>query len=142
MASTSLHRAKCLGGVAVCLLFGWIAFGRGTRVPLLSLVDLGFHELGHLLTYPFPDVITAMMGSVTQVAVPVGLAAYFLVLRRDQLAAGLCLVWAATSAQDASVYIADAPRRPSLCWGKGSTTGRSCSAGGTRSTGRAPSPPG
>jgi hypothetical protein len=50
-----------------------------------------------------------MMGSVTQVAVPVGLAAYFLILRRDQLAGGLCLAWAATSAQDVSVYIADAP---------------------------------
>jgi hypothetical protein len=98
-------------GTAGCLVLGWFAFVRGTRVPLLGLVDLGFHELGHLLTYPFPDVITAMMGSVTQVAVPLGVALYFLFLRRDRLAGGLCLAWAATSAQDASVYIADAPRQ-------------------------------
>ena len=109
MARIPLHRLKYVGGVAVCLLFGWIAFVRGTPVPLLSLVDLGFDELGHLLMYPFPDVITAMMGSVTQVAVPVGVATYFLFLQRDRLAGGLCLAWAATSAQDASVYIADAP---------------------------------
>jgi hypothetical protein len=96
-------------GVAGCLVLGWFAFVRGTRVPLLGLVDLGFHELGHLLTYPFPDVITAMMGSVTQVAVPLGVALYFLYFRKDRLAGGLCLAWAATSAQDASVYIADAP---------------------------------
>jgi hypothetical protein len=52
MPNSSIHRAKYVGGVAVCLLFGWIRFVRATRVPLLSLVDLGFHELGHLLTYP------------------------------------------------------------------------------------------
>ncbi len=90
-------------------MFGFYAFVRGTRVPLLGLVDLGFHELGHLLTYPLPDVITAAMGSITQVLVPVGLALYFLIVRRDLLGGGVCLAWAATSAQDASVYIADAP---------------------------------
>lgn len=78
-------------------------------MPLLGLVDLGFHELGHLLTYPFPDVVTAMMGSVAQVAVPLGVALYFLFLRRERLSAALCLAWAATSAQNVSVYIADAP---------------------------------
>jgi hypothetical protein len=108
MASSALRRGSYAGGVLVCLLFGWIAFVRDTRVPLLSLVDLGFHELGHLLTYPFPDVVTAMMGSVTQVAVPAGLGLYFLLLRRDQLGSGLCLAWAATSAKDVSVYVADA----------------------------------
>jgi hypothetical protein len=119
MASNSLHRAKYVGGVFVCLLFGWIAFVRGARVPLLSLVDLGFHELGHFLTYPFPDVVTAMMGSVTQVAVPLGVALYFLLLRRDLLGGGVCLAWAATSAQDASVYIADAPTQALPLLGEG-----------------------
>jgi hypothetical protein len=49
------------------------------------------------------------MGSVTQVLVPLGIAAYFWFARRDFLAAGLCLAWAGTSARDAAVYIADAP---------------------------------
>jgi hypothetical protein len=99
---------RWLVGLAACGALGWWAFVRGTRVPLLSLVDLGFHELGHLLTYWLPDVITAMMGSINQVLVPVALAGYFL-WRRDRLAAGLCLAWAGTSAQAASVYVADAP---------------------------------
>jgi hypothetical protein len=77
-------------------------------VPLLSLVDLGFHELGHLVTRPLPEVIMFMAGSAAQVAVPVGLAVYFLV-RRDRLAGALCFAWAATSARDVAVYIADAP---------------------------------
>jgi hypothetical protein len=88
---------------------GFFPFVQQRRVPLLGGVDLGFHELGHMLTYVFPDVISALMGSVFQVAVPLGLAAYFGLRRRDFLAAGLCLAWAGTSAVDVSVYVADAP---------------------------------
>lgn len=89
-------------------MLGVFSFVRGARVPLLGLVDLGFHELGHLLTYPLPDVVTAAMGSVTQALVPLGLATYFLLIRRDLVGGSVCLGWAATSAQDVSVYIADA----------------------------------
>lgn len=100
--------SKLAAGLAACLVLGWFAFVRGDRVPLLGGVDLGFHELGHMLTYVLPDLITAAMGSITQVAVPLGIAVYFL-WRRDFLGGGVCLAWAGTSAQDASVYIADAP---------------------------------
>ncbi len=98
-----------LAGVAGCLVLGFFPLVLGDRVPLLGLVDLGFHELGHLLTYPFPDLFTAMMGSITQVLVPLGIAAYFLWWREDLLAAGLCAAWAGTSFYDVSVYVADAP---------------------------------
>lgn len=101
--------AKYGSGVAVCLLFGWFTFIRGKRIPLLGGVDLGFHELGHLLTYPFPELFTAVMGSVTQVLVPLGLAAYFAWKHRDLLGVGLCLAWAGASAWDVSVYVSDAP---------------------------------
>jgi len=100
---------RSLAGVGACLALGYFAFVRGNRVPLLGGVDLGFHELGHLLTYVFPDVITASMGSITQIAVPLGLAIYFVWAREDRVAGGVCLAWASTSAQDASIYIADAP---------------------------------
>jgi hypothetical protein len=102
------ERWKYLLGMGLCVLFGWIAFVLRAQVPLLSLVDLGFHELGHLVTRPFPEVVMFMAGSVAQVAVPVGLAAYFLA-RRDRLGGAMCLAWAATSARDVAVYIADAP---------------------------------
>lgn len=98
-----------VAGAAVCCVLGWFAFVRGTSVPVLSLADLGFHELGHLLTYVFPDVVTATMGSVTQVAVPWALAAYFFVVRKDLFGGVVCMAWTATSLQNASVYIADAP---------------------------------
>ena len=96
------------GGVA-CLLLGWFAFVRQVPVPLLSLVDLGIHELGHLVTYVFPDLLTAMAGSAFQVLVPMGLAAYFWLRGPDLLATGLCLAWAGTSAQQVAAYVADAP---------------------------------
>lgn len=83
----------------------------GGPVPLLTYVDLGFHELGHLICYVIrpPQVITAAAGSFVQVAVPVGVAVYFLAFRRDRMGAAACLAWAATSAANAAVYIADAP---------------------------------
>jgi hypothetical protein len=107
--ATWRNTGRWIVALLACGALGWWAFVRGANVPLLSLVDLGFHELGHLLTYWLPDVVTAMMGSINQVLVPVGIALYFLCFRRDWLAGGLCLAWAGTSAQSASVYIADAP---------------------------------
>jgi hypothetical protein len=101
---------RYVAGVAGCLAIGAYPFVLGRRVPLLGWVDLGFHELGHLITYPLPDVATAMAGSATQVLVPLGLAACFLFRGQpDLLAVGLCLAWAGTSAADVAVYVADAP---------------------------------
>lgn len=95
--------------LAACVVLAWIAFVRADRVPLLSAADLGFHELGHMLFMWAPEGLYTFAGSGTQVAVPLGLAAYFGFARRDRLAAALMLAWAATSAQNVSVYIADAP---------------------------------
>src|SRR5215207_9654346 len=70
-----------------CALTGWFAFARGTRVPMLSRVDLGFHELGHLVMYilTIHEVLTAAMGSIFQCAIPLGIGAYFWFVRRDAL---------------------------------------------------------
>jgi hypothetical protein len=103
--------AAWAGALAWCALLGWFAFVRSTRVPLLSLADLGFHELGHLVMYivPVSELLTAAMGSIMQIAVPLGLAAYFWFVRRDHVATVVCAAWAATNFQDVSVYIGDAP---------------------------------
>lgn len=107
MGTTQLKAVAAMGW---CALLGWIAFVRSGSVPLLSLVDLGFHELGHLVTYPLPwDGFTAAMGTIAQIGVPAGLAVYFGWWRRDLVGAAVCLAWAGTAARDASVYIADAP---------------------------------
>jgi hypothetical protein len=100
---------RFVAGLAGCLVLGWFAFVRGGPVPVLHLVDLGVHELGHLLTFVFPDLVTAVAGSAFQILVPVGLAVGFWLGVRDRMAAGLCLAWAGSSAQQVAVYVADAP---------------------------------
>jgi hypothetical protein len=104
-----MRAVQAAGGALLCLVMGWFAFVQGRDVPLLGLVNLGFHELGHMLTMWAPRLLYFAMGSINQVAVPLGLAVYFLWFRRDGVGGGLCLAWAGTSAQNVSVYIADAP---------------------------------
>ena len=100
--------AACVAAAA-CLLIAWFPFVRHRSVPFLWYVDLGFHELGHMLTMWTPRLIYFAMGSVGQVAVPLGLSVYFLWMRRDRIGGGLCLAWAGTSAANVAVYVADAP---------------------------------
>jgi len=96
-------------GAVVAVVIGWVAFGAEKPVPGLDLFDLGMHELGHLLTALLPRMVMFLAGSVFQVAVPLGLAAYFLFRRREWASAGFCVAWAGTSARDVAVYVADAP---------------------------------
>lgn len=98
-----------MAGLAGCVVLGWFAFVRAEPVPILHLVDLGIHELGHLLTYVFPDLVTAVAGSALQILLPVGLAVAFWFGVGDRMAAGVCLAWAGSSAQQVAVYVADAP---------------------------------
>ena len=100
---------RSLGGAALSALIGWLAVGRGGEVPLLDQFDLGIHELGHMLVRFGPELWHFLAGSIAQVAVPVGLAAYFWLSQRNWAASGFVLAWAGTSAYDVSVYVADAP---------------------------------
>ncbi|MBT8213095.1 MAG: hypothetical protein KJN71_08100 [Acidimicrobiia bacterium] len=104
---------KYAAGIAICAVFAWIAFVQVERIPLLGYADLGFHELGHLVMYMFPisEILTAAMGSIFQVAIPGGLAAYFWFKRHDRFATTVTLAWGAASARDVAVYVADAPVR-------------------------------
>ena len=107
-SSPSLALWRDVAGALACALLGLVAYAGGGRVPLLGWIDLAIHEFGHVATYPLPDLATAMMGSITQVAVPLAICGHFL-HRRELVSAMVCLAWSGTSARDASVYIADAP---------------------------------
>ena len=106
---TSGDRGRFVAGLGLLCLLGFQAFVRGVRVPLLGWIDLAIHEAGHLFFMPLPDLGTAAMGSGFQVFVPLFLAAAFWWREHDPLGTAVCLGWAGTSMQDASVYIADAP---------------------------------
>jgi hypothetical protein len=86
-----------------------VAFEHDDRIPGLTYVNLGLHEFGHMLTYANSELTTALAGSIAQVAIPVLLAVYFFFYRGDWVGAGVCLVWAATSALEVADYVADAP---------------------------------
>lgn len=97
--------AVAAGAAAAIAAF---AFVLRRPVPVFDWVDLGVHELGHMLV-PGPRMLHFLAGSAVQVLLPAGLAAYFFWRQRDPAGGGLCLAWAGASAWDVSVYIADAP---------------------------------
>ncbi|MCB2223943.1 MAG: hypothetical protein KQH83_07180 [Actinobacteria bacterium] len=90
-------------------VIGAFAFVLRSPVPVFDWVDLGIHELGHMILMGAPRMLHFLAGSAAQVLLPLALAAYFLWKQRDLAGAGFCLAWAGTSAWDVSVYIADAP---------------------------------
>ena len=101
--------ARWVAGLAAIGAMCWVAFEQNERVPILTYVNLGIHEAGHMLTYSASELHTSIAGSIAQVAVPLLIALYFLFRRGDWVGAGVCLVWAATSAAEVSLYVADAP---------------------------------
>jgi len=101
--------ARWLAGLAAIGAMWFVAFEQNERVPVLTYVNLGIHEAGHMFTYSASELFTSMAGSVAQVAVPVLIALYFFFRRGDWVGAGVCLVWAATSAAEVALYVADAP---------------------------------
>jgi hypothetical protein len=95
--------------IVVACLLAWLTYSREGWVPWLSNVDLGVHELGHMLAFWAPDLLVQVAGSFLQVAVPLALGGYFW-WRHDRLAVVLTAAWAAESLNNVSVYIYDATR--------------------------------
>ena len=74
----------------------------------LHLVNLPFHEAGHVLFSPFGRFMMTLGGSLLQVAVPIVCAVVFLTKTRDPFAASAAAWWAGQSLMDLAPYIADA----------------------------------
>ena len=95
------------------VLVGWLFVGMATSpmgaddVPFLDVVNLVFHEAGHILFLPLGSFMTALGGSLTQVLVPLVCAAAFLT-KADRFAAALAVWWAGESLVDLAPYVADA----------------------------------
>jgi hypothetical protein len=100
---------RWLAALAAIGAMWWVAFEQHERIPILTYLNLGIHEGGHMITYSASGLTHSLSGSIAQVLVPLLFVAYFLVRRKDWVAAGVCLAWAATSAMEVSLYIADAP---------------------------------
>jgi hypothetical protein len=74
----------------------------------MHLVNLVFHEAGHIVFAPFGRFMMVLGGSLLQVLVPLVCAVAFLAKTRDPFAASAALWWTGQNVVDLAPYIADA----------------------------------
>ena len=72
------------------------------------LINLPFHEFGHIIFRPFGRLMTSLGGSITQVLMPVICLAVFLIKNRDPFAASFSLWWTGQNFMDLAPHINDA----------------------------------
>lgn len=94
------------------LILAWILY-RHAQDPLFTSIfygiNLGFHEMGHaLFSWSDDRILTAAGGTIVEVAVPLGAAAYLLLKQHDPFGATVCLFWLGTVLVGAGTYAADA----------------------------------
>jgi hypothetical protein len=74
----------------------------------VHLVNLVFHEAGHIIFSPFGQFMTILGGSLMQIVIPLICAGTFLWQQDDRFGASVCLWWAGESLMDLAPYINDA----------------------------------
>ena len=99
------------GRAALVAVVSWWTVRLTTGVAdgcFLDLVNLAFHEAGHVFLRPFGNTLHTLGGTLGQLAVPAILAVYFLRFRPQPFGAAFCLWWFGESFVDVAVYMADA----------------------------------
>lgn len=118
----------CRGLIWLLLLVWGIGF---IRTPIaygeindsfMHLVNLVFHEAGHVIFMLFGRFMTVLGGSLLQVLVPVVCLFAFLFKTRDPFGASVALWWVGESLLDVAPYVYDARLQELLLLGGG--TGR------------------
>ena len=92
-------------------VLGWWTLRLGTGLAswcFLDLVNLAFHEAGHLFFTPFGSTVHYLGGTLGQLIVPGGLAVYFVLRQHQPLGAAFCCWWFGESLLNISIYMADA----------------------------------
>ncbi len=74
----------------------------------MHLVNLPFHEAGHLVFLPFGKVLHSLGGSLGQIIMPLVCALVLLIGTRDTFGASIALWWTGESMLDMAPYIDDA----------------------------------
>ena len=115
-SDTSTDSLTFAGRVAVFLLLLW--WGRTfiftpletnyTGESFLHLINLPFHEAGHLLFIPLGRFMMILGGSLGQILMPLVCLAAFLIKTHDLFGASVALWWTAESFMDIAPYINDA----------------------------------
>lgn len=79
-----------------------------TGESFLHLVNLPFHEAGHLVFMPFGRFMMFLGGSLGQILMPFVCLVTFLIKTRDPFGASVALWWTAENFMDIAPYINDA----------------------------------
>jgi hypothetical protein len=77
----------------------------------MHLINLPFHEFGHILFMPFGEFMMFLGGSLFQILMPLALMCVFVFKQRDTFAGSIMLWWCGQNFIDVSPYIADAEYR-------------------------------
>jgi len=104
-----------IGRAALLALLGWwtVQFVphplEADRIidSFLHLINLPFHEAGHVVFSPFGEFMTILGGSLFQVIVPLVCAIAF-ARQAEWFGMSVCLWWAGENLVDLGPYIADA----------------------------------
>ena len=79
-----------------------------TGESFLHLINLPFHEAGHLLFMPFGRFMMFLGGTLGQILMPLVCLATFLLKTRDPFGASVALWWTAENFMDIAPYVNDA----------------------------------
>lgn len=79
-----------------------------TGQSFLHLVNLPFHEAGHIIFSPFGQMLHVLGGTLGQLLMPAVCAAVLLLQTRDPFGAAAALWWLAENFMDIAPYINDA----------------------------------
>jgi hypothetical protein len=109
LAPGTLARA---GGLIVLLVLGLMILTRGLTpadggiLAFVHLIDLVFHEAGHVIFGLVGRFVGVLGGSLNQVLIPALCTGYFFWHRRTA-AAAVTLFWTGESLTDVAIYVAD-----------------------------------
>lgn len=92
--------------LTVLVLANGIALPSGVILNVLHLIDLVFHEAGHVIFGFFGRFIAVAGGSLNQMLIPVVCTSVFLA-RRQFASAAVTLFWVGQNLADVAVYVAD-----------------------------------
>jgi hypothetical protein len=93
------------------LLLGWFTLSHlalGATWVFIDNVNLLFHEAGHLLFSWGGSTLTALGGTLAQLLLPAGLAAYFWIGQRNRFACAACVWWFGENLIGVGRYMSDA----------------------------------
>jgi hypothetical protein len=99
-------------GLLALLILGILVLARGLTpssggvLAFVHLVDLVFHEAGHVIFGIFGRFLGILGGSLNQVLIPAICTGYF-VWHRQPAAAAVMLFWVGESVTDVAIYVAD-----------------------------------